>query len=147
MKSPPRYFRGKRLLLEYVIPSGAQRPGGVSLAVGLGLPAAPGIEAPDTAGKLEDGTRVLSRRLGRAVLHLTRVGRRADVHVQLAVRADDDALGGVLAPVRQAADDSIGTAVGCELTDVPMPPHDGVVGCEVEILTGEHDPVAATDPK
>ena len=51
----------------------------------------------------------------------------------------------MLAPVRQAADDGIRTAVGCELADIPMPPHHGVVGREVEILAGECDAGATAD--
>ena len=103
------------------------------------------VEAPDAAGVIENRTRIFAWRLGRAVALLTGIGRRADAHVQHAVGADDDALGGVLSLIGEAADDGVGGPVRRELTDLPVPAHHGVVGREVEILAGERDAGASAD--
>src|SRR5260221_9786843 len=120
---------------------------GEALAVGLRLPAAPRIEAPDAACDIENRAGILARGLRDAVLHLTGVRRRADVDVEHTVRADDDALRGMLAAVRQTADHGVGSAGGRQFADLPVPPADRVIVREVEILTRERDPIAAADPE
>src|SRR5688500_6652003 len=87
--------------------------GGPALAIALALSRAPEIEAPNAGAGRVRGTGVLSWRLKLAILRLTCIRRRSDVHEEI-VAAQRDRLRGVTASGGQLADDGIGRPGGRE---------------------------------
>ncbi len=107
-------------------------PGGVACAVFLPLARPIGVEPPDPGPVLELLAGILPRRADRALLFLTGVGRRADVHIDGAVRPEHETLGPVAAPGRQPTHDRIDRASRLHRSHRPRIAHDRIVGGVVE---------------
>src|SRR5688572_23911843 len=117
--------------------------GGKVMAVGLSLVGLVGIEAPVAAVGLEEFSGVLADGTEGAVGLTEGVGGRADLNVELAVGAEGEGFGGVLAAIGEVADDALGFAGGNEFAGSAFVAENVIVGGMIQPFAAKGDAGAA----
>ncbi len=121
------------------VPESGREPGPVGLGPARGVAGEP----PDAGTSLELRAWIEARRPRGARLSHARVGGGADVYVQRTVVSEGDALGGVVARVREPGHQRVGRSSGPERSGLEGVAEHGVVGREVHGAVGEDDVVSS----